>query len=49
MEVLQFKHQKLLTEAYKLSHTNRTQSDLKMAEAEDINRKIESILKATPD
>ncbi|MBZ0245385.1 MAG: Lacal_2735 family protein [Cyclobacteriaceae bacterium] len=49
LEVLQLKHQKLLTEAYKLSHTNRTQSDLKMAEAEDINRKIESILKATPE
>ncbi len=45
LELLQIKHQKLLTEAYKLSHVNRSESDLKIAEAEVINKKIATIMK----
>jgi len=42
-ERLQIKQQKLLSDAYKLSHTNRTLSDQKIVEAEAISNKIESI------
>ena len=45
LELLQIKHQKLLTEAYKLSHVNRSESDLKMTEAEAISEKIATIMK----
>lgn len=43
IEKLQVKYHKLLSEAHKLSHTNRTKSDLKMAEADVIGKKIESL------
>jgi len=42
-EKLQELYSKKLQEAYKLSHTNRTESDRLMAEAEEIAKKIESI------
>lgn len=41
-EKLQEKYQKLINEAYKLSHTDRKASDLKTAEADAILRQIES-------
>lgn len=46
-ERLQIKQQKLLSDAYKLSHTNRTLSDQKIVEAEAISNKIESIGKTS--
>lgn len=39
-EVLQKKYEKLLEEAYKLSHVNRSKSDEKQAEANYILMKI---------
>ncbi|MEQ8364430.1 MAG: Lacal_2735 family protein [Cyclobacteriaceae bacterium] len=47
IEVLQLEYQKLVSEAYKLSHTNRTQSDLKTAEAEAIGKRIEALTKSS--
>jgi len=49
LEVLQIKHQKLLTEAFKLSHINRSESDLKLVEAEAISKKIATLMKVRPD
>ena len=43
VEILKEKYQKLVAEAYKLSHTNRTQSDQKQAEAEAVMKKIEAM------
>jgi len=42
-EKLDKKYKKLLTEAYNLSHTNRTASDAKMAEAEGIAKEIDEL------
>lgn len=42
-EKLQELYSKKLKEAYTLSHTNRTESDRLMAEAEEIAKKIESM------
>ncbi len=40
---LEEKYQKLAAEAYKLSHTDRKQSDLKQAEAEKVMLEIVKI------
>ena len=40
---LQELYTKKLGEAHKLSHSNRTEADKLMAEAEEIGKKIESI------
>ena len=40
---LEIKYKKLLEVSYKLSHTNRKESDNKMAEAEEILKQIEAI------
>ncbi|MDX5337464.1 MAG: Lacal_2735 family protein [Cyclobacteriaceae bacterium] len=42
-EKLQELYSKKLKEAYSLSHSNRTESDRIMAEAEEIAKKIDSI------
>ena len=42
-EILLKKYERLLEEAYKLSHVNRTQSDAKQAEANVILMKITSL------
>ncbi len=42
-EKLQVKYEKLIAEAYKLSHSDRKASDLKTAEADEILKKIESL------
>ncbi|MEQ8303012.1 MAG: Lacal_2735 family protein [Cyclobacteriaceae bacterium] len=42
-ERLEEKYKKLIAEAYKLSHTNRTLSDQKQAEAEEIRKQIEKL------
>ena len=42
-EKLQDQYKKLLEESYKLSHRDRSASDKKAAEAEEILKKIESI------
>ena len=39
--VLKKKYNKLLGESYQLSHTNRTTSSLKAAEAEEVMKEIE--------
>ena len=41
-EKLQERYQKLIKEAYKLSHTDRKASDLKTAEADALLKQIES-------
>jgi hypothetical protein len=40
-EKLQETYNKLLKEAYEASHSNRTQSDKLMAEAEEVGKKID--------
>lgn len=40
---LEDKLKKLLEEAYRLSHTNRRQSDEKAAEAEEVRKQIEAM------
>jgi len=42
-EKLQAKYEKLIAEAYKLSHSDRKASDLKTAEADELIKKIESM------
>ncbi|MGK7390469.1 MAG: Lacal_2735 family protein [Candidatus Cyclobacteriaceae bacterium M2_1C_046] len=42
-EKLQEQHQKLMKEAYELSKTNRTESDKKYAEAEEVITQLESL------
>ncbi len=42
-EKLQIKYQKLIDEAYHLSHTDRKASDLKTAEANEILVRIEAL------
>lgn len=40
---LQEQYQKLVDQAYKLSHTDRKASDMKNAEAEEVLKKIEAL------
>jgi DnaJ-domain-containing protein 1 len=40
-EKLQEQYTKLLSEAHKVSHSNRTKSDQLMAEAEEVAKKID--------
>ena len=47
LEKLEVQYKKLLDESYKLSHTNRKQSDQKSAEANQILNQIEKIKKGT--
>ncbi|MEQ8714112.1 MAG: Lacal_2735 family protein [Cyclobacteriaceae bacterium] len=42
-EKLEEKYRKLIDESYKLSHTNRTASDQKAAEADSVLKQIESL------
>lgn len=42
-EKLQAKYEKLIAEAYKLSHSDRKASDLKTDEADELMKKIESM------
>lgn len=42
-EKLQESYEKMMSEAYKLSHSNRTAADKLMAEAEEIAKKIEKL------
>jgi len=42
-EKLQEKYEKLIAEAYKLSHSDRKSSDLKTAEADELIKKIEAM------
>ncbi len=42
-EKLEAKMKKLLEEAYKLSHTNRSLSDQKTAEADEIRKKLDAM------
>ena len=44
-DILQKKYQNLLSEAHKLSHSNRTLSDQKLAEADAVLKEIEAIEK----
>lgn len=44
-EILNEKYKKLLEEAFKLSTTNRKESDSKYAEADDILKEIEQLKK----
>ena len=43
LEKLQEKYKKLLEEAYKLSSSNRTLSDAKTAEANEVLKEIEAL------
>lgn len=45
IEKLQASYKKLLDEAFKLSKTNRSASDAKQAEAEEVLKKIEALKK----
>ncbi len=42
-EKLEAKYQKMIAEAYKLSHTDRKASDLLTAEADELLKKIETM------
>lgn len=42
-DLLNEEYKRLLDESYRLSHTNRKESDLKRAEAEEILKKLESL------
>ncbi len=42
-EVLKKKYEKLLEESYKLSHTDRTASSMKAAEAEEVLKEMEAL------
>lgn len=42
-EKLQEAYVKILSEAYKISHSNRTASDRMLAEAEEIAKRIEKL------
>lgn len=42
-EKLEKKYAKLLEEAYHLSHTDRTKSDLKQAEADEVRKEIDAL------
>ena len=43
-EKLEAKYQKLLEEAYKLSHSNRSKSDEKAAEADELRKQIDAMV-----
>jgi len=43
VEKLQEKYQKLMKEAFDLSKVNRSESDKKYAEADDVQKKIEAL------
>jgi len=43
-EKLEAKYQKLLEEAYKLSHSNRSKSDEKTAEADELRKQIDAMV-----
>jgi hypothetical protein len=43
VQKLEEQYKKLLDEAYKLSHVNRTQADQKQAEAEIVQQQIEKL------
>ena len=43
VEKLEIKYKKLLEASYKLSHTNRKESDNKMAEADEVLKQIEAL------
>jgi hypothetical protein len=45
LEKLQDTYKSLLDKSYKLSHSNRTEADKVMAEAEEIAKKIENLKK----
>jgi len=45
LEILDVQYKKLLNEAFELSKTNRSESDKKYKEAEDIAIKIEQLKK----
>lgn len=47
LEKLEIQYKKLLDESYKLSHTNRKESDQKSAKANEILNRIEKIKKGT--
>ena len=40
---LEKKYKALLDESYRLSHSNRKQSDLKMGEAEEVRKQLEAL------
>nr|MBS0037494.1 Lacal_2735 family protein [Saprospiraceae bacterium] len=42
-EKLEAKHKKLLEEAYRLSKTDRTKSDAKTAEADEIRKQLDAM------
>ncbi len=42
-EKLEAKYAKLLQEAYELSHVNRSKSDQKAAEAEELRKQIDAL------
>ena len=42
-EILQKAYKKTLSEAYKISHSNRSASDRLMAQAEEIAKRIENL------
>jgi hypothetical protein len=42
-EMLKKKYEKLLEESYKLSHTDRTASSLKAAEADEVLKEMEKL------
>ncbi len=42
---LQKKYTQLMEESYRLSHTNRKQSDLKRGEAEEIGKRLDQLEK----
>lgn len=42
-EKLQLVYRNLLREAHQLSHSNRKAADIKLAEAEEINKKIAAL------
>ena len=45
-QILEERYSKLTEEAYKLSHTNRSASDQKTAEAYEVMQRIEALDKA---
>ena len=42
-EKLQKQYKKLMEQSYKLSHSDRKASDMKMAEADEVMKKIEKL------
>lgn len=44
LEILQEKYEKLMEESFKLSSTNRSESDKKIGEAELVNQQIKAMI-----